>query len=228
MSIPSKDTQLPCSRSMGHYALHYRRDEEGPLAAKLLKLLGFVETQDMLLPNGTHFYRFVIDPRHHSRGDGIVYLSAVPEAQRKLVETVHAALKVGATDEHPAVAEMRKQVANDPEYGFHVGTLLDSLEALEAVMLQLEEANRSDPDLKGRLKLTYNRAMRGSEEVDARLDASPIYGKTDRYCYGRNGVQAFVETDILSSGTLGDSMVLEFDYVFPNVDRHILSVTEHS
>ncbi|MFT4053652.1 MAG: hypothetical protein QM681_04030 [Novosphingobium sp.] len=226
--MAQQSTQTACVRSMGHYALHYRRDEEGPLAARLLTLMGFTETQDMLLPNGTHFYRFVIDAKHHSRGDGIIYLSAVPEAQRKLLDTVHEALRIGAADEHPAVGEMRTQVANDPEYGFHVGTLLDSLEELETMMQGLEEANRSHPELKGRLSLTYNRALRGSDEVDARLDASPIYGGCERYCYGRNGVQAFVETDILSSGTLGESMVLEFDYVFPNVDRHILSVVEHA
>jgi hypothetical protein len=211
---------------MGHMALHYSKPDEGPLAARLLTLLGFIETQDLPLPNGTHFYRFVTDQKHTPRGDGIIYLSVVPEAQRKLHSAVHEALKIGSADEHPAVAELRANIANDPEYSFHYGTLMDSLDDLEDVFLKLEDANRNDPELKGRLKLTYNRALPSEPKVEARLDASPIYGKVERRAFGRNGVQAFVETDVLSSGALGDSMILEFDYVFPDTDRHIFSIVE--
>jgi len=189
-------------------------------------MLGFVETQDLPLPNGTHFYRFVVDQRHHARGDGIIYLSAVPEAQQKLVDAIRDALRIGKEDEHPAVAEMRRHLDRDPEYSFHLGTLVESLEELEDRFQALEDANRSDPELKGRLKITYNRGLKSDDDVEARLDASPIYGKVDRYAYGRNGVQAFLETDILSSGTLGESTILEFDYVFPNRASHVLSVVE--
>ncbi len=62
--------------------------------------------------------------------------------------------------------------------------------------------------------------------MDARLDASPVYGDVTRYAYGRNGVQAFIETDILKAGQLGDSMVVELDFVFPGKDQHVLSVVE--
>jgi len=220
------DTQNTSARSLGHVALHYTRPDEGPLAARLLSMLGFVETQDLPLPNGTHFYRFVVDQRHHARGDGIIYLSAVPEAQQKLVDAIRDALRIGKEDEHPAVAEMRRHLDRDPEYSFHLGTLVESLEELEDRFQALEEANRSDPELKGRLKITYNRGLKSDDDVEARLDASPIYGKVHRYAYGRNGVQAFLETDILSSGTLGESTILEFDYVFPNRTSHVLSVVE--
>lgn len=224
-TAPKNRADAP-ERSLGHVALHYARPEDGPLAARLLSMLGFVETQDLMLENGTHFYRFVVDAKHHARGDGIIYLSAVPEAQRKLTEATRAALKVGTPEEHPAVAEMRAHLDQDPEYGFHVGVLVEDLEELEDRFLALEEANRSDPELQGRLRITYNRARKGDPEVDARLDASPIYGTVDRYAYGRNGVQAFVETDVLSSGPLGQSMFLEFDYVFPDRTSHVLSVVE--
>lgn len=219
-------TNVRGSRSMGHMALHYAKPEEGPLAARLLKMLGFIETQDLPLPNGTHFYRFVTDEKHTPRGDGILYLSVVPEAQRALNSAVREALKIGSADEHPTVAELRSQIANDPEYSFHYGTLMDSLDDLEDIFGKLEEANRNDPELKGRLKLTYNRALPSGPEVEARLDASPLYANATRRAFGRNGVQAFVETDLLSSGALGESMVLEFDYIFPDADRHILSIVE--
>ncbi|SFR91918.1 hypothetical protein [Sphingomonas jatrophae] len=226
MATALQDTQSAAARSLGHVALHYQTPEQGPLAARLLTMLGFVETQDLTLPDGAHFYRFVVDPRHQGRGDGIIYLSVVPEAQRKLVAAVRDALKIGTADEHPAVGEMRGHLARDPEYSFHIGTLLESLEELEERFLALEEANRSDPELKGRLKITYNRALKSDPEIEARLNASPIYGKVDRFAYGRNGVQAFVETDILASGTLGESTFLEFDYVFPDRQSHVLSIVE--
>jgi len=225
-TVLEKTVQMQGARSMGHMALHYKNKEEGPLAARLLTMLGYELTQDLLLPGDVHFYRFVVDPRHSPRGDGIVYLSLIPEAQRDLMSAIHAALDVGTDHEHPAVVAMRAKMDLDPEYSFHYGTLLESLEDLENIFVALEEANRSDPELKGRLRLVYNRPLPGNPEVDARLDASPIYAGVTRYAYGKNGVQAFLETDVLSSGILGETMMLEFDYVFPGYDKHVLSVVE--
>jgi len=216
------DTQPAPARSLGHVALHYGRVEEAPLAAKLLKKLGFTETQDLPLPQGGRFYRFVVDQKHYARGDGIIYLSPAPPAQRALIEAVRSALKVGSRDEHPAVRGLRDAIAADPEYTFHVGILLESLEALEQTILDLQ----ADEDLKDRIKVCLNRPRPGNPEVDARLDASPVYGRVERYAYGANGVQAFIETDLLSSGVLGESLVIELDYVFPNYANHVLSVVE--
>lgn len=222
MRVSEDNARSTGALTMGHVALHYGKPDEGPLAAKLLERLGFVKTQDLPLPGGGHFYRFVVNPEHEARGDGILYLSPVPPAQAALVEAVRSALKIGAPGEHPAVAGMRAALEVDPEYSFHVGVLLDSLEELERIV----QAVRSDAELAGRLKVTLNRARPGDPQVDARLDASPIYAEVDRYAYGANGVQAFIETDILTSGTLGESMVLELDYVFPGYRSHILSVVE--
>jgi hypothetical protein len=214
------------SRTIGHFALHYAKPSEGPLAARFLSLLGFINTQDLPLPNGTHFYRFVVDPKNASRGDGIIYLSSVPAAQQAVIDAMRAALKVGSSAEHPAVAQLRAAQEADPEHGFHVGVLLDSLETLEETVLNLKKLAEVDPELKGRIKVVLNRSMPGTPDVDARLDASPLYGNVTRYAYGRNGVQAFIETNILSSGPLGEDLVIELDYVFPGHERHILSVVE--
>jgi hypothetical protein len=210
---------------LGHIALHYENPEDGPLAAKLLNLLGFVETQDLPLPGG-HFYRFVVDPQHEARGDGIIYLSVVPEPQRKLMQAVREALKIGTAAEHPAVGGMRAGLEADPEMSFHVGFLLDSLETLEQAVLDIRQRSETDEDLKGRVRVKLNRARRGDPDVDARLDASPLYSAVDRYAYGRNGVQAFIETDLMTSGPLGENLVIELDYVFPGKTSHILSVVE--
>lgn len=222
--MASAATQAP-TRSMGHLALHYGQAEDGPKAAKLLSLLGMVETQVLPLPNG-NFYRFVVNNTHFARGDGIVYLSALPEPQAKLIETIHTALGVGTDNEHEAVKGMRAMMDSDFEASFHFGFLLDSLEDLERVITDLQDRAENDPDLKGRLKFGFNRALPGDAEIDARLDASPVYGNVSRYAYGSHGVQAFVETDLLKAGQLGDAMVIELDYLFPGHEQHILSVVE--
>lgn len=224
MATLAMDAQ-ECVRSMGHVALFYPNPEEGPVAAKLLKLLGFVETQMLPLPGG-NFYRFVVHGQHHSRGDGIFYLSALPPAQAALNRAAREALGYGTGKEHPAVGALREAVATDPEYTFHIGTLVDSLDVIEKMTLDLIDANSNDPDLKGRLKVSVNRPRLGDAEIDARLDASPAFGDVTRYAYGRNGLQLFVETDLLSSGQIGDTLILEFDYVWPGHDSHILSVVE--
>jgi hypothetical protein len=208
-------------RSMGHVALHYGEPAEGPLAARLLSTIGLVETQMLPLPGG-NFYRFVVEGRHFARGDGIVYLSALPEPQRKLVDAIHAAFAVGTDNEHDVVKDWREMMTADPEASFHFGFLLESLEDLE----QIVQALRGDPELKERTNIVLNRPRPGDSGIDARLDASPVFEGVTRYAYGRAGVQAFIETDLLKAGQLGDSMVVELDFVFPDHAQHILSVVE--
>lgn len=215
----------PAGRTMGHVALHYGKAEDGPAAARLLALFGLQETQMLPLPEG-NFYRFVVNAGHYSRGDGIVYLSCIPAPQAKLVSAIHEALHLGTDREHEAVAEFRAMMAQDFEASFHFAFLVDSLEELEDTVLKLRELNATDPDFKGRLNIGLNRARTGNPEVDARLDASPVYGTCTRYAYGSNGVQAFVETDLFKSGPLGENMFFELDYVFPGYDNHVLSVVE--
>jgi hypothetical protein len=100
--------------------------------------------------------------------------------------------------------------------------LVDSLEDIERIDTELQKHHDSDPELKGRMKIRMNRPRRGDEEIDNRLDRSSVFGPVDRYAYGRNGVQAFIETDLLASGPLADSMVLELDYIFPGNTNHLL------
>lgn len=211
--------------SMGHLALHYGTPEDGPVASRLLQIMGLNETQVLPLPDG-NFYRFVITKGHFSRGDGIVYLSVLPEPQKKLIAAIHEALRVGTDNEHEAVKGFRALMAQDFEGSFHFGFLVESLEELENMVLTLWDLAENDPAFKGRLNIGMNRARRGDDAVDARLDASPVFGKATRYAYGSAGVQVFVETDLIRAGQLGENMYLEFDYVFPDKQSHILSVVE--
>ncbi|MFN3458176.1 MAG: hypothetical protein ACK4Z8_11435, partial [Novosphingobium sp.] len=99
-------------------------------------------------------------------------------------------------------------------------------EELENMVLTLQGLAENDPAFKGRFNIGMNRARRGDDAIDARLDASPVFGKATRYAYGSAGVQVFVETDLMCAGQLGENMYLEFDYVFPDKQSHILSVVE--
>jgi len=212
--------------TMGHIALHYPQPEDGPVAARLLELIGLRQTQVLPLADGSNFYRFVVDDRHHDRGDGIIYLSHVPPAQKALHAAIRDALAIGTDVEHATVRHMREALKADPEYSFHVGLLTSSLEELETLVQTLREKAIHDPALKGRIGIIINRPIPGDAAVDARLDASPVFGKVARHAYGRNGVQVFIETDLLVSGPLGESMVIEIDYVFPGSASHILSVVD--
>ncbi|WP_353229994.1 hypothetical protein [Novosphingobium sp.] len=218
---PVSDTSL----SLGHLALHYATPEDGPLAARLLQVMGLVETQVLPLRNG-NFYRFVANRNHFARGDGIIYLSCLPEPQARLIAAIHRALHVGTDQEDEAVKDYRTMMAQDFEASFHLGLLVPSLDEIEALVLVLRDLEANDPVFTGRLKIGINRARRGDAEIDARLDRSPVFGSATRYAYGTAGVQVFVETDLVRSGQLGESMIFEFDYIFPDRASHILSVVE--
>lgn len=223
--LPAPSPVADGSLTMGHLALHYGTAEEGPAAARLLAAMGLIETQVLPLPNG-NFYRFVTSSAHYGRGDGIVYLSALPEPQARLIAAIRTALRAGTDDEHEALTAYRAMMAQDYEASFHFGFLVDTLEELENLVLALRTLAENDPLLKGRVRIGANRARRGDPAVDARLDASPVFGTVDREAYGRAGVQVFVETDLVRAGQLGEVMYFEFDYVFPGHASHVLSVVE--
>ena len=72
---------------------------------------------------------------------------------------------------------------------------------------------------KGRVRVIVNRARPGTPEVDA----SPVLAKATRHTYDPNGVQVFVETDLLAGGPLGDNRGFEFVDVFPGYADNILN-----
>ena len=214
--------------TISHVYLHYPRPEEGPAAALLLETAGLLKTQEMELPQGGVFYRFTTDRSAPNGGDNIIYLSPLPAATAALMAAAREALALGTDHEHPAVSAYRAAQAADPEYNFHVGFLHASLDNLEHRYLALQALEANDARFAGRMKFLVNRAQPGDADIDARLDASPIYKGVSRYTYGRNGVQAFCETDLIVDGPLGGGVVLEFDYIFPDRDDHILAISDTS
>lgn len=213
-------------QSISHVNLHYASPSDGPTAALLLETLGLVKTQEMALPDGGTFYRFTANVDAVNRADNIIYLSPLPAATAALIDTARERLGFGSSHEDPVVAAYRAEQAINPESNFHVGFLVDSLEFLEERIAALEVLAAEDPRFSGRLKFLVNRALPGNAAIDERLDASPVYRGITRYTFGRNGVQAFCETDIIVDGPMAEGIVLEMDYVFPGYETHILSVSE--
>lgn len=214
-------------KTLGHLALHYRTPEDAPRAAKLLEILGMKRLQEIPFGGGVVFYQFLVADDPSGRGIGTLYLSMVPQPLAGITQAIRDLLKVGTEDEHPAVAELRRGQEIDPEMNFHVGLMNNSLEEVERIMLTLTEANQSDPDLKGRLKLTTNKARSGGDAgIEARMQSSPVFSQTDRFTYGRYGCQAFVETDLLAGGPLGENLVIELDFVFPDRPDNMFVKTE--
>ena len=213
----------PHKTTFGHIALHYGRPEDGPVTAKLFKLMGFTIREQIQYADGTYFYHFLADPNATNNGDGIIYLSALKEVPRALYQAIRDTFKADTKEERKEVSDYRDAARINPEFGFHVGFLKSSLEELEALVLRIRSAIEDDPDLRGRVEIILNRAKPGTAEIDARMDASPVFKDVTRYTFGRNGVQVFFKTNLLAGPPLGDAVVIEFDYVFPGYPTNMLT-----
>lgn len=211
---------------ISHVNLHYRDAEDGPLAAELLEILGLTRTQELAFDDGNTFYRFTTYASDTNRPEGIVYLSRLPAEIASLVAHSRSSLFADTDSPHDSVAAARTAQDQDPELNFHVGFLIGSLQKLETRIQKLQTMEREDARFRGRIKFVFNRPPRRHPEEDARLDASPIFGDSDRFTFGYHGVQAFVVTDLVVSGPLAEAMSFELDYVFPDQENHMLAVVE--
>lgn len=211
------DVDRPSS-TYGHLALQYPTLEDGPKAARLLEALGFSLSSYSPQTSVGPFWHFVIDPQATGGTDRIAYLLPATEP----IRAIYAAIREKLAGS-PEVTALREAQAKDPEVAFHAAVLVHSLDELEAMVQRVRALAAGDPELKGRARVTLNRARPGTPAVDARMDASPVFKDVTRHTYGPNGVQVFVETDLLVGGPLGDNWVFEFDYVFPGYAENILN-----
>mgnify|MGYP001010795426 CR=1 FL=1 len=90
------------SNTYGHLAVHYRNPQEGPLAARLLREIGFTECYSMPQPDGNMFYHFVIDEQANRGTDRIFYLLCMPDLLRKLRQSRNRLRNLGYYKEDPA------------------------------------------------------------------------------------------------------------------------------
>ena len=204
--------------TIGHVALHYNELQDGPPAARLLKILGFHQNEPLNL-DGMMYYHLIAD-KDSPRYDGSIYLFRLPKIMRDLHARMREALDVGGPNEDPLVAKFHAVEADDPEVCFHLGLMYQSLDELE----QQVAAILDDPELRNRVEITANKAAPGADQaVDERMNQSPVFSKTDRITYGYHGGQIFISTDLLSGGPLGERFTIELDYVFPGHPKNLFN-----
>src|SRR5262245_2818796 len=132
------------SKTYGHLAVHYRKPEEGPLAARLLRELGFIECYSMAQPDGNEFFHFVIDEQANRGTDRIFYLLCMPDLLRSVYDEIGERLGLGTNAESPAVRALREAQAHDPEFGFHAAVVIPTLEQLEDMVQRIQRLTAED------------------------------------------------------------------------------------
>ncbi len=65
------------------------------------------------------------------------------------------------------------------------------------------------------MSVSWFRARRGKQpDIDARMDASAVFGDDDRSAFSDYGVQCFVRTNLFAAGLLTFGQLIELDYYF--------------
>jgi hypothetical protein len=170
------------------------RPGEAHLAVKLLALLG---CEPLTSPTP-----FAGATWHFSKDQTLWVSEATPE-QWAFELWLQAQLeKHGAGDAQAFVARL----AALPQRHSHFGLGLVSLEDWEALVARIEDAAAGDPDLKGRISLPVRQRPGDPGSV-----AEESEGKMGRTLY-----QAFLRTDILSTGLLTLGQAIEIQHYREN------------
>jgi hypothetical protein len=129
---------------------------------------------------------------------------------------------VGTAQPHPKLQAFFAEKAREPEFFLHFGFHFARLEDMEAAVQRLEEAMHGDRAFAARFQgfqLLKARAEADDVEIPARMAASSVFSKTERYAYGRNTVQAHIRTDLFAAGLSFLGAVVELDYTFVGAKR---------
>ena len=132
-----------------------------------------------------------VDPETGNGIDNVMYASEPVPAQQQFEDALAEALEAheGATK---ALAHYREVRVAHPQYNFHFGASVPTLEDWEARVERLEDALKNDPVLKGRFELS-------------------VFHPGDPGAVGPQ-YQAFVLTHILATGTLQTGLIFELQW----------------
>lgn len=193
---------MAMTRTFSHVALGVGRGE-GPLAARLLGHLGLAVTDNGPSLLGDPWYTAVVDETTYTGGMEQLGFFVVPvsDAQVELERTI-----AGTAAAEALLAEKRRK----PDSSSHVALAYRSLEGIEDAVAAL----LADDELCGRVDVLRFRPEFTTPAVDERLDASPVYAGATRVRYLSDGVQAFVQTDVVSAGLLAVGQSFELNYTF--------------
>lgn len=211
------DTLAVTPTALGHLAVHFRPGER-ELATRFFQLLG-ARVREFPNPLSTEpIYLVAMNSAEPDRASDVLFLMALKPAQAELEEAISAALRVGATEEHSALAAFREHRNEWMESYLHFGLVFDSLEELEAAVGRLHAEVDNDPVFGARIKDLRVLRARGDAEIAARMDESELFADAE-HAYGRNTVQVHVRTDLFATGLAMFDSVVELDYVFTGPGR---------
>lgn len=179
-------------RALSHVALNVDRGE-GPLAARFLTAIGLQVTDNGPSLLGDPWYTAVVDPATYAGDLEHLGFFVVPasDAQRAVEAAIYERL---AEERHALLAEKRRK----PDSNGHVALRYRAVEDVEEALGRI----RADDDLAERIEVLTFRPAEPAPEVAARLSASAVFAGAAPVGYLRTGVQAFLLTDIVSTGLL--------------------------
>jgi hypothetical protein len=170
------------------------RPGEAHLAGKLLTLLGY---EPMVSPTPFAGVRWQFSP------DKVLWVSEVTPEQWAFEEWLQARLADSGTAESRAFVEAAK---TKPQKFAHFGVGFSSLTDWEAVVARLRKAAAEDPEFAGRISVPLV-----SRPEDVGSVAHDSGGKIGRTLY-----QAFLRTDVISSGILTLGQAIEIQHYREN------------
>lgn len=194
----------PPAPSLSHVALGVGRGE-GPLAARLLTAMGLQVTDNGPSLQGDPWFTALVDPEGYDGGMSQLGFFVVPVSDEQL--RLEAEVR-SAVDGSGAVDAFRAERARKPDSTSHVAVHLP-FEALERAVVAL----RSDPELAGRVTVAALRPESPAPGIAGLIEASEVFRDAPTVRYLTTGVQAFVTTDVVSTGLLclGQSFELNHD-----------------
>jgi hypothetical protein len=170
------------------------RPGEAHLAGKLLTLLGY---EPMVSPTPFAGVRWQFSP------DKVLWVSEVTPEQWAFEEWLQARLADSGTAESRAFVEGAK---TKPQKFAHFGVGFSTLTDWEAVVARLRKAAAEDPEFAGRISVPLV-----SRPEDVGSVAHDSGGKIGRTLY-----QAFLRTDVISSGILTLGQAIEIQHYREN------------
>jgi hypothetical protein len=170
------------------------RPGEAHLAGKLLTLLGY---EPMVSPTPFAGVRWQFSP------DKVLWVSEVTPEQWAFEEWLQARLADSGTAESRAFVEAAK---TKPQKFAHFGVGFSTLTDWEAVVARLRKAAAEDPEFAGRISVPLV-----SRPGDVGSVAHDSGGKIGRTLY-----QAFLRTDVISSGILTLGQAIEIQHYREN------------
>jgi hypothetical protein len=193
---------MTAPRVFSHAALNVGRGD-GPLAARLLTCFGFDVTDNGPSARGESWYTATFDAASYAGGLEHLGCFVIPASDEQL--SLERVLSERCASERQMYIDAK---LGKPDSSGHLAVKYRSLECLEDAVTSL----RVDEAVASRCEVATLRPLAAEDDFEALLDRSPVFADAARVRYLSDGVQVFVQTDLLSAGLLCLRQSFELNY----------------